>query len=97
MLDQGLEPEIAEMTAYFPGVSHGIPITTEQTSSAADVAVVKGRVAGLGIRHIALADDRHSAIGGSPVVLLAILPAWMLDSGPDRRSDSPGHRSFIEG
>src|SRR5439155_5215856 len=25
---------------------------------------------GLGIRHIALADDRHSAIGGSPVVLL---------------------------
>jgi serine protease Do len=25
---------------------------------------------GLGIRHIALADGRHSAIGGSPVVLL---------------------------
>jgi DNA-binding response OmpR family regulator/S1-C subfamily serine protease len=70
MLDQGLEPEIAEMTAYFPGVSHGIPIATKKISSAADVAVVKGNVSGLGIRPIALADGRNSAVGGSPVVLL---------------------------
>jgi len=70
MLDQGLEPEIAEMTAYFPGITHGIPISTKKISSAADVAVVKGNVAGLGIRHIAQADSRHSAVGGSPVVLL---------------------------
>jgi S1-C subfamily serine protease len=70
MLDQGLEPEIAEMTAYFPGATHGIPITTKKISSAADVAVVKGNVSGLGIRHIALADGRHSANGGSPIVLL---------------------------
>lgn len=70
MLDQGLEPEIAEMTAYFPGVTHGIPITTKKISSDADVAVVKGDVSRLGIRRIALAADRHSAMGGSPVVLL---------------------------
>jgi S1-C subfamily serine protease/CheY-like chemotaxis protein len=70
MLDQGLEPQIVEMTAYFPGVTHGIPITTKKISSDADVAVAKGNVAGLGIRHIALADDRHAAVGGSPVVLL---------------------------
>jgi S1-C subfamily serine protease len=70
MLDQGLEPEIAEMTAYFPSVTHGIPVTTREISSDADVAVVKGCVSGLGLRHIALADGRHSAIGGSPVVLL---------------------------
>jgi S1-C subfamily serine protease len=70
MLNQGLEPEMAEMTAYFPGVTHGIPITTKRISSDADVAVVKGNVAGLGIRHIAQADSRHSAVGGSPVVLL---------------------------
>lgn len=30
MLDQGLEPEMAEMTAYFPGVTHGISITSTQ-------------------------------------------------------------------
>jgi S1-C subfamily serine protease/CheY-like chemotaxis protein len=70
MLDQGLEPEMAEMTAYFPGVAHGIPISTKKIFSVADVAVVKGNISGLGIRRIALADDRHSAIGGSPVVLL---------------------------
>lgn len=70
MLDQGLEPAISEMTAYFPGVPHGIPIITQKISSAADVAVVKGDVAELGIRQIALADGRHPTISGGPVVLL---------------------------
>src|SRR5207245_9040387 len=44
MLDQGLEPVIAEMAAYFPGVPHGIAINTEKISSAADVAVVKANI-----------------------------------------------------
>ena len=70
MLDQGVEPVIAEMTAYFPGVRHGIAIDTEKISSAADVAVVKGNVSALGITQIALADGRRSAVSGGPVVLL---------------------------
>jgi serine protease Do len=70
MLDQGLEPAIAEMTAYFPGVPHGIAINTEKISSAADVAVVKANVSQLGIKQIALADGRRSAVSGGPVVLL---------------------------
>src|SRR5258708_7588083 len=70
MLDQGLEPVIAEMTAYFPGVPHGVALNTEKISSAADVAVVKGNVSELGIRQIALADGRGSAVSGGPVVLL---------------------------
>ena len=70
MLDQGLEPEIAEMTAYFPGVRHGIAIKTEKISSAADVAVVTGNVAELGIKQIALADGHRSVVSGGPVVLL---------------------------
>jgi len=70
MLDQGLEPVMAEMTAYFPGVAHGIAISTEKISSAADVAVVKGNVSALGINQIALADGRRSAVSGGPVVLL---------------------------
>jgi S1-C subfamily serine protease len=70
MLDQGVEPVIAEMTAYFPGVRHGIAIDTEKISSAADVAVVKGNVSALGIKQIALADGRRSAVSGGPVVLL---------------------------
>ena len=70
MLDQGVQPVVAEMTAYFPGVPQGVAIHTEKISSAADVAVVKGNVAALGIRQIALADGRNSAVSGSPVVLL---------------------------
>ena len=70
MLDQGLEPVVAEMSAYFPGVPHGIAINTEKISSAADVAVVKGNVSELGIKQIALADRPGSAVSGGPVVLL---------------------------
>jgi serine protease Do len=70
MLDQGVEPVIVEMTAYFPGITNGITVSTEKISSAADVAVVKGNVSGLGIKQIALADGRHAAISGGPVVLI---------------------------
>jgi DNA-binding response OmpR family regulator/S1-C subfamily serine protease len=70
MLNQGLEPVVAEMTAYFPAIPHGIAINTERISSAADVAVVKGNVSELGIKQIALADGRGSAVSGGPVVLL---------------------------
>jgi S1-C subfamily serine protease len=70
MLDQGLEPVIAEMAAYFPGVPHGIAINTEKISSAADVAIVKGNISGLGVKQVALAEGRRSAISGGPVVLL---------------------------
>src|SRR5258708_8150419 len=70
MLDQGVEPVIVEMTAYFPGITNGIAVNTEKISSAADVAVVKGNVSDLGIKQIALADGRGSAVRGAPVVLL---------------------------
>lgn len=86
MVDQGLEPAIAEMTAYFPGVPHGIPITTERISSAADVAVLKGNVSELGIRKIALADGHGAAVSGSPVVLLGYptaLDAILARAGAD--------------
>jgi serine protease Do len=70
MLDQGVEPVISEMTAYFPGIPKGVGIHTDKISSDADVAVVQGNVAALRIKQIALAEDRHSAVSGTPVVLL---------------------------
>jgi DNA-binding response OmpR family regulator/S1-C subfamily serine protease len=70
MLDQGLEPVIAEMTAYFPRIPHGISITTAVISPDADVAIVKGNVSALGLKHVALADGRSPAVGGSAIVLL---------------------------
>lgn len=70
MLDQGLEPVTEEMSAYFPGVPHGIAVRTEKISSAADVAVLRADTSQLGIKQIALADGRGSAVSGGPVVLL---------------------------
>ena len=81
MVDQGLEPVVAEMSAYFPGVPHGIAINTEKISSAADVAVVKGDVSELGIKQIALADGGHCS-GCNP--------------GSGRRRDAPVHRYRIQ-
>jgi DNA-binding response OmpR family regulator len=86
MTDQGLEPVMAEMTAYFPGVPHGIAINTEKISSAADVAIVKGNVSELAIKQIALADGHHSAVIGGPVVLLGYptaLDAILARAGAD--------------
>jgi len=70
MLNQGLEPVIFDMTAYFPRVGHGIAINTEKISSAADVAIVKANVAELRMKRIALAADRGAAVSGGAVVLL---------------------------
>jgi DNA-binding response OmpR family regulator/S1-C subfamily serine protease len=70
MLDQGLEPAIVEMTAYFPNAPHGISIHTEKISTDADVALVRGDITGLGLKQIAFAPSARSAVGGSPVVLL---------------------------
>jgi hypothetical protein len=86
VLSQGLEPLIVEMTAYFPGVPHGIAISTEKISSAADVAVLRGNVAELGIKQIALAGGHRSAISGGPVVLLGYptaLDAILARAGAD--------------
>jgi serine protease Do len=70
MLDQGLEPVIVEMTAFFPDIPHSIAINTEKISSTADVAVLKANVSDLGIKQIALVGHPRSAVSGGPVVLL---------------------------
>ena len=70
MIDQGVDPAIIDMVAYFPGASHGIPVSTEKISSDADVAVLKGNIAELDIKQVALANGRGSAVNGGAVVLL---------------------------
>jgi hypothetical protein len=70
MTDQGLEPMLVDMTAYFPGRVGGIPLTTEKISSDADVALLKGSVSEPKIRKIAFADGHRSVVSGGPVVLL---------------------------
>jgi S1-C subfamily serine protease len=65
-----LEPTVAEMSAYFPGISHGIPIALQKISSEADLAVVAGNVSGLKLKLLAIDDSPKAAVSGEPVVLI---------------------------
>jgi S1-C subfamily serine protease/CheY-like chemotaxis protein len=66
----GLEPIVAGMTAYFPGITRGIPLKLQRISSDADLAVVTGNISGLNLKALIMDDDRHAAISGEPVILL---------------------------
>jgi S1-C subfamily serine protease/DNA-binding NarL/FixJ family response regulator len=66
----GLEPGVVEMTAYFPGVSRGIPVALQKISSAADLAVVAGDVSGLKLKLLSMDDGPRAAVSGESVVLI---------------------------
>jgi len=70
MMDQGVDPTIVEMAAYFPSIAHGLPLSTEKISTDADVAVLKVKVSELDMKSVAFADGRRSAVSGGAVVLL---------------------------
>jgi hypothetical protein len=92
MMDQGVDPIVIEMTAYFPGIGHGISMTTEKLSPDLDVALLKGNVSGPNIEEVAFAEGDRSAVSGGPVVLLGyprgsmqfLLAAAKKQSGPLR-------------
>ena len=65
-----LEPVVMQMMAYFPGVSHGIPIKVKTISSDADLAVVAGDISGLNLKLLSMDDSPKAAISGEPVVLI---------------------------
>jgi S1-C subfamily serine protease len=65
-----LEPRVAEMSAYFPGVSHAVPVTLQRISSDADIAVVTGNVSGLKLTSLSIDDSAKAAVSGESVVLI---------------------------
>jgi DNA-binding response OmpR family regulator/S1-C subfamily serine protease len=65
-----LEPMVVEMTAYFPGVSHGIPVALQKISSDADLAVVAGNISGLKLKLLTMDDSPKAAVSGQSVVLI---------------------------
>ncbi|MBV9434749.1 MAG: trypsin-like peptidase domain-containing protein [Acidobacteria bacterium] len=66
----GLEPRVVEMTAYFPGIAHGISVAQQKISSDADLAVVAGNVSGLKLKLLSMDDGPKAAVSGQPVVLI---------------------------
>lgn len=65
---QGLEPVIADMTAYFPGVANGVPVGISQISQEADLAVVHGDLSELKRAILKLDGRKEAAISGEPLI-----------------------------
>jgi len=102
MLKQRLEPVVVEMSAYFPGITHGIPVTVDRISSEADIATVKGNFENLSIKPLTLGDRPESAVSGRPVVLLgyptaldAILARAGEDTVRDIAASSKDEKQFL--
>lgn len=70
LTEQGLEPMVAEMRAFFPESPRAFQIQTEKISSEADLAVVRGDLADLKPKVIYLDGRKSASISGQPVVLM---------------------------
>ncbi|HXJ04703.1 MAG TPA: trypsin-like peptidase domain-containing protein [Candidatus Acidoferrum sp.] len=67
---QGLQPSIAEMTAYFPDATIGIPLSLMQISEEADLAVLQGDISELKRPTLKIDGRKEAAISGQPLISL---------------------------
>jgi DNA-binding response OmpR family regulator/S1-C subfamily serine protease len=65
---QGLEPVIADMTAYFPGEANGVPVGISQISQEADLAVVHGDLSELKRPMLKLDARKEAAVSGEVLI-----------------------------
>jgi DNA-binding response OmpR family regulator/S1-C subfamily serine protease len=65
---QGLEPVIAEMTAYFPGADNGISLGISQISQEADLALVHGDLSELKRPILKLDSRKEAAVSGEALI-----------------------------
>ena len=70
VLSQGLNPEIAEMSAYFPDSTAGITVSISQISNDADLAVVKGDLSSLKRPVLKMDARKEAAVSGQPLLSL---------------------------
>ena len=85
-VQQGLEPVIAEMTAYFPGEANGIPVGIYQISQDADLAVVHGDLSVLKQPILKLDTRKEAAVSGEALISLGYatgLDAILARAGDD--------------
>jgi DNA-binding response OmpR family regulator/S1-C subfamily serine protease len=65
---QGLDPVIADMTAYFPGSPNGVPVGISQISQDADLAVVHGDLSELKRPMLKLDARKEAAVSGDALI-----------------------------
>jgi len=65
---QGLEPVISEMMAYFPGSTNGIPVMISQISQEADLAMVHGDLSELKRPILKIDASKEAAVSGQALI-----------------------------
>ena len=86
ILQQGLNPVIAEMTAYFPGEKNGIAVGISQISDEADLALIHGDLSVLKRPVLKLDSRKDAAVSGEPMISLGYatgLDAILARAGDD--------------
>ncbi len=87
---QGLNPSIAELTAYFPDTSAGIPVSVSEISGEADLAVLKGDLSSLKKPVLKLDARKEAAVSGQPLLSLGYatgISAILARAGEDAVND----------
>jgi len=65
---QGLEPVIAEISAYFPDAPRAFPVEIQKIAEDADLAAVQGDLGELKRKVLPLDSKQEAAVSGQPVV-----------------------------
>ena len=90
VLSQGLNPGIAELIAYFPDATAGVPVSISQISEEADLATVKGDLSGLKKPILKLDGRREAAVSGQTLLSLGYatgISAILARAGEDAVND----------
>lgn len=69
-MQQGLEPVIAEMKAYFPDAPSGIAVGISEISQEADLSLLRADLSGLKRPVLKLDSRKEAAVSGQPVISL---------------------------
>ncbi|HKI11606.1 MAG TPA: trypsin-like peptidase domain-containing protein [Candidatus Acidoferrum sp.] len=67
-MQQGLQPVIAEMMAYFPAATNGIPVGISRISEEADLALIHGDLSELGRPALKLNPGKEAAVSGEGLI-----------------------------
>jgi len=87
---QGLNPTIAELTAYFPDTTSGVSVGVSEISEEADLAVLKGNLSGLKRPILKLDARKEAAVSGQSLLSLGYatgISAILARAGEDAVSE----------
>ena len=68
IVEQGLEPAIAAIDAYFPNAGNGIPVAISQISDEADLALIHGDLTDLRRPILRLDSSKEAAVSGEALI-----------------------------